>query len=218
MLLSVEKKFIFIHIPKTAGSSLKRALAPYALNPQRSQYRRLLSHLPVPENPGRAWLRQHDKASWIRLKLPRSVFDGYHKFAVVRNPYDYAVSYYAYVRSNDHSRANRHAQGSFLDFLTYLRRKDAISGITQSSWITDSKGKVIIDQILRFETIEADFETLSQRLGLDAALPHINKSDRSDYREMYGTAERDIADRLFARDLKLLGYDFDGPAEGSDAP
>jgi hypothetical protein len=218
MLLSVEKKFIFIHIPKTAGSSLKRALAPYALNPQRSQYRRLLSHLPVPESPERAWLRQHDKAAWIRLKLPRSVFESYHKFAVVRNPYDYAVSYYAYVRGNDRSRANRHAQGTFLEFLNYLRRKDAISGITQSSWIVDAKGSLIIDQILRFETLDVDFAELSARLGLEASLPHVNRSERGDYRAMYGEEERDLADRLFARDLELLGYNFNGPTGGSGAP
>ena len=70
MLLSIEKRFIFVHIPKTAGQSITQALGPYAVRPQKTQWRRLLSHLPVPENPERAWLRTHDTARWIRRKLP----------------------------------------------------------------------------------------------------------------------------------------------------
>ena len=218
MLLSIEKKFIFIHIPKTAGSSVTEVLSPYALNPVKSQYRRLLSHLPVPENPERAWFRIHDKAYWIRLKLPRAMFEGFHTFAAVRNPYDYAVSYYAFQRGNPRSRRFREAQNtSFLEFLTYMEKKDRLSGISQTSWITDLRGRIIIDELLRFETIERDFAGLAARLGLETSLPHVNKSDRGDYREMYGTAERDIADRLFARDLELLGYDFDGPVAGMGA-
>jgi len=218
MLLSIEKKFIFIHIPKTAGSSMTEALSPYALNPAKSQYRRLLSHLPVPENPERAFFRIHDKAWWIRLKLPRAMFDSFHKFAVVRNPYDYAVSYYAFQRGNPGSRRFNEAQNtSFLEFLTYMAKKDRLSGISQTSWITDLRGRVIIDEVLRFETIESDFAALAARLGLEVRLPHVNKSDRGDYRDMYGPAEREIAGRIFARDLELLGYDFDGPVVGNGA-
>jgi hypothetical protein len=209
MLLSTEKKFIFIHIPKTAGQSITHALAPFSVKPETTQYRRLLSRLPVPEHPTRAWLRVHDKAAWIRRKLPREIFDGYHKFAVVRNPYDYAVSYFAYLQTNKGSRRNRDAQKwTFLDFLTYLEGKTRFIGIAQSSWITEPGGKIIVDELLRFETLAADFAALTERLAIDVTLPHVNRSNRGAYREMYGPKERAIADRLFARDLALLGYEF----------
>jgi hypothetical protein len=209
MILSTEKEFIFIHIPKTAGQSITRALAPYADKPGNSPFRRLLSHLPVPEHPERAWLRAHDKASWLRLKLPRRIFDGYHKFAVVRNPYDYAVSYYHFLHGSRESRRHRDSLAwSFADFLGYLATKNRISGIAQSSWVTDRRGMLIVNELLRFETLEADFARLCARLGITAELPHLNRSDRGSYRDMYGPQEREIADRLFARDLALFGYEF----------
>lgn len=55
MLLSLEKNFIFIHIPKTAGD-LDHACAQ-TMEPKRTQWRRILSHLPVRETPERAALR-----------------------------------------------------------------------------------------------------------------------------------------------------------------
>ena len=86
MLLSLEKKFIFIHIPKTAGSSITRALRPVDLNRSGRSGGALLSHLPVPEAPEKANLSQHDKAAWLRRKLPGPLYDSAYKFAVVRNP------------------------------------------------------------------------------------------------------------------------------------
>src|SRR5258705_8361695 len=107
MLLSLEKKFIFIHIPKTAGSSITRALRPWCLKPKRTLWRRLLSHLPVPEAPEKANLSQHDRASWLRRKLPDPVYDGAYKFAVVRNPFDLVVSNYHHRRSSTSGHRRR---------------------------------------------------------------------------------------------------------------
>lgn len=211
MLLSTQKNFIFVHIPKTAGQSITRALKPYAVEPKKTQFRRLLSHLPVPEHPERAWLRVHDKATWIRRKLPREQFDAFHKFAVVRNPYDYAVSYYLYLRRNTTSRRHKDAQNwSFLDFLNYMEAKNRVSGITQASWTTDASGTLLVDQLLRFEQLHEEFPQLLKRLGIDdpVTLPHVNKTERGGYQEMYGDRERAIADRLFRRDLEAHGYEF----------
>lgn len=211
MLLSNQKKFIFIHIPKTAGSSITQALEPFADRREQSQFRRLLSHLPVPENLSKANLRVHAKAAWVRIKLRREVYDSYYKFAVVRNPYDYAVSYFYYLRQNPSSKRSAHArQWSFLEFLNYMAAKERVGGVTQSGWVTDRSGRQIVDELLRFESLDVEFPRLLKKLGITDAtsLPHVNKSSRRDYREMYGEREREVADRLFQNDLKLFGYSF----------
>ncbi|PHP64859.1 hypothetical protein CSC94_21985 [Zhengella mangrovi] len=210
MLLSLEKSFLFIHIPKTAGSSIRRVLEPHCLKPEKTQLRRLLSHLPVPEDPEKAWLRTHDTALWARMKLPRDVFERSLKFAVVRNPYDYAVSYFEFQRSNPASTRYEKAQGEdFPAFLRRMERKNRIKGIRQAAWVTDRSGRIIVDRILHFERLDEEFPALLEELGIEApsALPHVNTTERKDFRAYYDDETRRMATELFLRDLTLFGYD-----------
>lgn len=212
MLLSLEKNFLFVHVPKTAGTSLTEVLAPYALAKNRTPLRRVTSWLPVRENPARAYFRQHDTAAHIRRKLPAALWDRLHKFAAIRNPYDYAVSYYAFTQNNPSSRRYREAQGwTFGDFLDYFERKDRLMPRAQSAWITDASGAFLVDRLLFVETLASDFDALARQLGLPegTVLPHSNKSPRKPYQDYYTAALRAQVERIYALDFKHFGYDFD---------
>ena len=211
MLLSTERRFIFVHIPKTAGQSISRALLPWAVTPERTRFRRLLSHLPVRESEDMAFLRPHGTARWFKRKLAPETFDNYFKFAVVRNPFDYLVSYYHYLRSNETSR--RHADAtewSFAEFLAYMQRKNRVKSVNQLRWLTDIRGRMLVNDLIRFESLEEDFSRIVERVGLGGKveLPHINQTDRTDYRDYYGTRERALAEEIFGRDLETLNYRF----------
>lgn len=211
MLLSLEKNFIFIHIPKTAGSSVGRALQPWCVRPRKSQWRRLLSHLPVPEAAEKAVLRQHDTAAWVRLKLPADLYERAYKFAVVRNPFDLAVSNFHHLRRSTTRHHRREAQHWDLKaFLRYLEGKDGIRRVDQTNWITDRAGRVIIDEVLRYEALDEQFEALVRRLGLPAGLKlaRVNVTVHDDYRSYYDDEARAIVQRLYARDIERFGYAF----------
>lgn len=211
MLLSIEKNFIFIHVPKTAGSSITGALRPWCLRPRRTPWRRLLSHLPLREAPEKANLRQHDKAGWARLKLPHELYAGAHKFAVVRNPFDLAASNYHHLRRKSGRHHHRSAQNwDFRAFLAYMERKNRLSRIDQTSWIADSQGNLIIDEVLRFESLVEDFNSLVGRLDLplDMMLPRKNVSPPHNYRALYDEETRRIVQRLYSRDFERFGYEF----------
>lgn len=209
MLLSLEKNFIFIHIPKTAGTSITRALRPWCLRPKPTPWRRLLSHLPVREAPERANFNQHDRASWLRRKLPPQLYDGAYKFAVVRNPFELVVSNYQHLRRKTSRRRHRQAQRwDFKAFLRYLERKNRLARVDQTSWISDGDGKLIVDEILRFETLAEQFNVLAERLGLPAELPRSNVSAPVDYRALYDEEAKAIVRRLYVRDFERFGYEF----------
>ena len=214
MLLSTEKRFIFVHVPKTAGTSVTTMLAPYCVRPERTDFRRLLSRLPVPEDPHKAFLRKHDKAWWLKLKLPSEMFDNYLKFAVVRNPFDYAVSYYFYTRRNvTHSRHKMAMRSSFSEYLRAMGRKNRLTAVTQHSWLTDFSGRsVLVDRILRFETLHADLSALCGELGIPMNMPHANSSSHAHYSTYFSAQDRAFAERLFARDLEMFGYSFEDRA------
>jgi hypothetical protein len=210
LLISNRHKFIFVHVPKTAGTSLARALEPYSDNHPREGLRRILSHLPVPESHETVAFRMHVTARWARLKLPADVYNGYRKFAVVRNPYDRAVSLYHYLsQRTDHHLYERVSRMSFKGYLDYLAKRRRSKDPTQLFYIGDAQGQPIVDDILRFENLNDDFANLCGNLGMPGRveLPMRNTSDHSPYWEYYtDDRTRDMVRDLFAVDFAAFGY------------
>jgi hypothetical protein len=210
MLVSVEKNFIFVHVAKTGGQALKNTLRPYAVRQAPGQWRRLLSHLPVPEGLD-AQFGPHASARWAKLKLPRDFFEGAFKFALVRNPYDLAVSLYSFVRSNPRHHRHQDAQNlTFLEFLELEERRGRWRGRDQVSKLTGFGGEMLVDKVYRFEGMEDAFADIVRRLDLPASaeLIHKNASPRGPYQDYFTDKERALVERIWRRDLDRFGYGF----------
>lgn len=211
MLISHGHRFIFVHIQKTAGQSMRRALEPYCQAPPRVGLRKILSHLPVPEHAERAAFRPHATAAWARLKITPPVFERYTRFSVVRNPFDRAVSQFHFLQQRPEHHAHRHVRElGFDEYLEFLRRRRWHRDPTQQGRLVDGRGRMLCDPILRFETLQSDFAGLCRQLQLDDApsLTHRNASSHRPWREYYDSrATRDRVIDLFARDFDAFGYD-----------
>jgi hypothetical protein len=82
---------------------------------------RFPSHLPVREGLDvQFW--PHASARWAKLKLLPDFLDRAFKFALVRNPYDLAVSLYSFVR--DQSGYHRHRQVRQMSFRQLLELEE----------------------------------------------------------------------------------------------
>jgi len=144
--------------------------------PARSQYRRLLSHLPVEENPLKANFRPHQTAAWARRKFPQEIFRNCFKFAFVRNPYDWVVSYYTFIKTDQ--RHHRHKTVSNMSFIEFQRWQQS-RGRAAMRWHFDADryANILVDFIARFENLENDLQTVFGRPGIvGAKLPHKNKN------------------------------------------
>jgi len=213
VLASYTHNFLFIHIGKAAGTSIQRALQPYAP----AQTHNPLKRYPVVLGPicrvaglyRFVEFREHVKARTARRCLPPAVYAGLFKFAFVRNPWDALVSRYAYLlQTTEHPR---HAfVKSMKDFAEYVQWEIRRGKQIQHDWVADTTGRLIVDFIGHYENLHEDFAEACRRIGVRAELPRVNISSHRDYRDYYTPATRDLVARAFARDIETFGYDFDG--------
>lgn len=209
-MISHAHKAIFVHIPKTAGQSVEQAfLDDLGLSwDQRSPL--VLRHNDDPAN-GPSALAHLYAEEYVRLgHIDQAAFDGYTKFAVVRNPYDRLLSEYRY-------RSFRQT-GPFWWFLRRPWRSDfsdrARHMVPQTRYLLDADGNCLVDRIVRFEDIEAGMaEVFRDVFGAPRPLPRRNTSHRAARR--MSRADLSPRDRarireMYARDFAYLGYDPEG--------
>src|SRR5947208_3472620 len=93
-MISFQKRFLFVHIPKTAGNSIQTILQDYsedkllALRPEQDGVERFGLRNPKYE------LKKHSTLAEYRTALGEEEFRGLYKFASVRNPWDRMVLLY----------------------------------------------------------------------------------------------------------------------------
>jgi hypothetical protein len=56
--------------------------------------------------------------------------------------------------------------------------------------------------------LDEDFQSICRKVGISAALPHVNKTKRTGYRDYYDPETRDLTARLYAKDIERFGYAF----------
>lgn len=149
----------------------------------------------------------HPHASAVEIKnhLPYDIYNSYLKFAIVRNPWDWYVSRYTYFKQI----SERFRCLSFKEFLEIdLEQHNRF----QSRFIFDENGTKLVDHILRFENLNEDIKTITNKLSIpvSADLPHINSSrDKDDYRNYYTSNDLiEIVSIKAAKDIESFGYTF----------
>ena len=207
MLISYHKKFLFVHIFKTAGTSITDSLARFCYRPDSTRPSNWMAFFSTNWTKiHRKPIKKHATATEIRDSLDREIFNSVFKFTFVRNPWDWQVSLYHYILENpeNHGYEETMKMGSFRNFV-FSREK---LSFTQTSCLVDESGNLLVDFVGKFENLDQDFQSICHKVGISASLPHINKSKRTDYQEYYDAETRDLTARLYAEDIERFGYTF----------
>ena len=79
----------------------------------------------------------------------------------------------------------------------------------QHVFLEDEQGRIAVDFIGRFETIEADFKRITHRLQIKRSLQKTNTSKRNkNYKEYYTSETEKIVSAVYKRDIQLFNYEF----------
>jgi len=207
-LVSHSKRFVFVHIPKSGGTSIVEVLGPFEDRARlKWLWRRAFPRLLSPRRRSAFRLRfqlAHTSAVDIRRKVED--YDSLLSFGFVRNPWDRHVSMYEYIRQTP-SHA-MHADVEVRSFEGYLRSLAERPLGRQAAWLSDETGRLIVDRVGRFETLAEDFAHICDDLGIAFELPHLNQSRREEYRDYYSVRTRDLVAQIDRRDIELFGYSF----------
>ncbi|HWB19520.1 MAG TPA: sulfotransferase family 2 domain-containing protein [Phycisphaerales bacterium] len=211
MLISHERKFIFIHVPKAAGTSVQGALNSLGSQPSRCLANRLMigAGLKATKWKPTGWQRfgEHATAKHVRSCLGRAQYEMYFTAAFVRNPWDWLVSRYHYDLQTPTLR--RHERVKQLGSLAAFAEYEAAKGSSQHRFVANAQGRVIVNFVGRFERLEEDFDRLCEKLNVDVRLPKLNASNHRPYQAHYNGATRRLVERLFAQDVAMFEYTFD---------
>ena len=209
MLVSESHQFLFVHVPRTGGTSMRQILTPYSTQGSKGRVNKLWSRLGLaPWN--RRHFPVHTALSQAEAQLPRQVFRDYFKFAFVRNPWERMASHYqALTLDRGHPRHDK--VRSLADFAEYLSYEANRGKAFQSLLVTEASGKLGLDFLGRFENLAADFSDVCARIGIDADLPYLNQANPNGYnwREMYNSSCQALVAKHWAQEIEMLGYAFD---------
>jgi hypothetical protein len=200
-MISFRKRFLFVHIPKTAGNSIQSVLRDYsedqlvALRKDQDGIERF--GLRNPEYK----IRKHSILKEYRDALGDEQFRSLYKFTCVRNPWDRMVSYYFTPTQNPETWSRKKFRGIISKAVSvpdYLRLDDE----------TDPFANV--DYIMRFENLADDFHAVSRRLNISPPpLAQLNRSNRAHYSKYYDDELRELVHTRFAREIERFGYTFE---------
>lgn len=187
--------FYFVHIPKTAGTSMLSALGA--------------DPLPYTHCPAHIIHAKHPEAA-------KSLFF----FTVVRDPFDRFASSFEYITKRSDWPAQRAfaddviGDMSFAAFCAKIARERVFRNLIMGyefffpqSYFTHHKGRSLIQDHLRFEHLAEEYEVKIQgRFAQTSALPSLRDHGGGNYKAMYEDESADLVRRLYAQDFELFGY------------
>jgi chondroitin 4-sulfotransferase 11 len=195
--------WIFVHVQKTGGNSVRTALGGDIFDAHKHWTARELREL-------------HGDAVW------NSCF----KFSFVRNPWDRLVSWWAMIEnSRDYVDLEQPPNAFFghvlkrsRNFEEFLLRcdgeiveNDGRKNIfrNQIDYLIDGSGAMLVDFIGQYERLQEGFDEICDRLGrASVELERTNASEHAPYTEYYAPATVEMVARHYARDIEEFGYRF----------
>ncbi len=215
-MISIQKKFLFIHVPKTGGNSIQSILKEYSedeivVNDNQDGVERFGVVNRKYNVTKHATLTQYSEV------LEKDLFQDLFKCAVIRNPWDRMISLYF----SPHRGKINWDRDNFVNMIKQIKPLQYYiydHSNSSSGWLEFifSKKKKMdqpdqhIDYLLQFERLDDDFKKLCELLDIPfKELPVRNRSDHGHFMQYYDEKLKDIVGRKFKEEIDFFGYDFE---------
>ena len=184
MIINHEYKFVFIHVPKAGGCSIRGVLEGYT---ERNQFHKTIRDIP-------------------------EECKEYFKFGFVRNPWDRMVSLYHFLMNNNWGNtAIEHRELRRIGFKKALLSgllDDPVCEVDAQNdamfWLEGC------DFIGRTEKMQEDLRTVTQIIGHpDVTVSCLNRGEHRPYQEYYDAVSEGLVRERHRETIERFGYAFD---------
>lgn len=214
MIISKGRRYIFVHIPKTGGTSLALALEARAMKDDiligdTEKARKRRGRLTNLNAAGRIW--KHSTLRDIEGVVETAEMQDFMVFTMVRNPWDRMLSYYCWLKDQtfEHPAVTLARSTTFSGFLQDTTNGKSLQAAPYGSYVTGPTGVEFCDAYVRLEHLAEDLEPVEDHLGFRLEMPHVNQSKRpKDYRGVYTNEDADRVAEICAEDIARFGYAF----------
>lgn len=219
-MISFNHNFIFIHIPKTGGTSIQSILKKYSND--RIQYN-------DKSDPNKSFLvfndelgvKKHSRLREYKNAIDDNTYKKMFKFAVIRNPWDMMISWYF----SPHAGRTQLDRDKFIKLLYSVPRPRSflllpsvktriLEKIYENGKLPDYLYNIKLDRninyLMKFESLESEWDKVCQLIGIkQEILPKKHKSKRLHYSHYYDNELKELVAKKFALEIKYMGYKFE---------
>lgn len=200
MPISHKHKIIFIHIPKTGGTSIENTMG--------IGNKKNIFDKNVLFGRDKNYEAQHLFSSEIKKIVGKPIYNSYFKFSFVRNPFSRLVSDYSWSKYRN-MNFEEFINKKVIPSKNRILYKDPYRHFkSQHKFIIDNSGKITVNFIGKFENLTNDFKKLCKIFNLKLDLPHTNKSNHKNYKQYYNRRTKNIVESIYKKDLELFNYNF----------
>jgi len=197
-MINHKYKIIFIHIPRTGGTSIEKAIM------------------------GRDWWGIHPPSKHLTAHIAKKVYaeywDDYFKFTFIRNPWDRMVSLLKYgafygVKFNFRDKI---LINNYINDYNKIEYDKRFFHLNQFKDFIPKKNSVYqniigeeMNYIGRFESLNEDFDYICEQIKFPRKkLPHVEKSERRHYRDYYYKESKLLVENKYLLDIEKFKYEF----------
>jgi hypothetical protein len=225
-MISISKRFLFIHVEKTGGNSIQTVLKNYSedvfdnIHDVGKGGKKLIldgiENFEV-KNPKYGTIK-HSRLRDYKKVLEQNVYEKLFKFSTIRNPWERMIScYFSPHRKGlpwDRQEFIRvvKAAPTLADCITLYSRLSKEIRNTMRRWISLSETKLDrdINFLMRYEHLNEDFAQVCKILDLPVVqLPVVHKSNREHYSHYYDEELIRIVEDKFYDEIEFGKYKFE---------
>jgi len=176
-----EEKIIFVHAPRTSGTSIEKSILNGKL---------------VPDS------MKHLRASQFQ-KMFQKDWDKFYKFTIVRNPWDRVISMY----HQPYFKQIGFLSGKTLKYFLDNYKPAPWEHGKQCSDYADTD----MDLVIKFEDRAVGLKTLflDTQIKVDINIKERStKREQKHYSEYYDNETKEVVSKMFSEDIKRYGYSF----------